>query len=120
MNEDAKQIAKEIFSKKLQMAIRDNNLSHLSYKKLGKFFGVTDMAVHSWLNAKGMPAMTRLPEIAKKLSVSVEFLMPIKSHIPHQAYLDDEQQLMNCYRQLSKQQQDLLRTIAEEFKGDKT
>lgn len=112
---DAKENAKYIFSQRLKTALKDNNLSHLTYKELGRFFNVTDMATHNWLNAKGLPAMTRLPEIAKKLSVSIEYLMPVKTHRVNEIYLDDEQLLLNSYRQLSKKQQQLLKVIAEEF-----
>ncbi|SMN12112.1 hypothetical protein SPBRAN_321 [uncultured Candidatus Thioglobus sp.] len=101
MNE-TKNNAKNIFSQRFKTALKDNNLAHLTYKELGRFFGVTEMAVHKWLNGKGMPAMTRLPEIAKKLSVSVEYLIPVKTHKADEVYLDDEQLLLNNYRQLSK------------------
>lgn len=87
----------------------------MTYKELGKFFDVTDMAVYKWLNSKGMPAMTRLPEVAKKLSVSVEYLIPIATHQEDEVYLDSEQQLLNNYRQLSKNQQQLLKSIINEF-----
>lgn len=113
--DDNKQNAKNIFSMRLKNALKDNNLAHLTYKELGKFFDVTDVAAHNWLNGKGMPAMTRLPEISKKLSVSVEYLIPVKTHQVDEVYLDDEQILLNNYRQLSKTQQQLLRSIAEEF-----
>lgn len=110
-----KQNTKNIFSMRLKNALKDNNLSHLTYKELGKFFDVTEMAVHKWLNGKGMPAMTRLPEITKKLSVSVEYLIPVKTHKVDEIYLDDEQILLNNYRQLSKNQQQLLNSIAKEL-----
>ena len=112
---NAKQNAKNIFSQRLKTALKDNNLSHLTYKELGKFFDVTEMAVHKWLNGKGMPAMTRLPEVAKKLAISVEYLIPVKTHKVDEVYLDDEQMLLNKYRQLSKTQQRLLRAIADEL-----
>lgn len=114
MNNNKKN-AKNIFSMRLKNALKDNHLAHLTYKELGKFFDVTDVTAHNWLNGKGMPAMTRLPEIAKKLMVSVEYLMPVKTHQMDEVFLDDEQQLLNCYRQLSKIQQQLLRSIAKEL-----
>ncbi|SMN01101.1 hypothetical protein SPONN_2203 [uncultured Candidatus Thioglobus sp.] len=112
---DSKQNAKNIFSMRLRNALKDNNLSHLTYKELGRFFDVTDVAAHNWLNGKGMPAMTRLPEIAKKLSVSVEYLMPVKTHQVEEVYLDDEQVLLNNYRQLSKTQKQLLGALVKEL-----
>ncbi len=112
---DAKQNAKNIFSQRLKTALKDNKLQHLTYKELAVFFNVTDMAVHKWLNGKGLPAMTRLPELAKKLSVSVEYLIPVKTHQVDEVYLDDEQHLLNNYRQLSKHQQQLLQSIAKEL-----
>ncbi len=110
-----KQNAKNIFSMRLKNALKDNNLAHLTYKELGKFFAVTEMAVYKWLNGKGLPAMTRLPEVAKKLSVSVEYLLPVKTHKVNEVYLDDEQVLLNNYRQLSKKQRQLLNNIAKEL-----
>lgn len=116
MNNNSKKNTKNIFSQRLKLALKDNNLAHLTYKELGVFFDVTDVAAHNWLNRKGMPAMTRLPEIAKKLSVSIEYLLPVKTHRVDEVYLDDEQQLLNYYRQLSKQQRQLLQSIVKEFK----
>lgn len=116
MSDNNKQNAKNIFSQRLKLALKDNNLAYLTYKELGNFFDVTDVAAHNWLNGKGMPAMTRLPEIAKKLSISVEYLLPVKTHRVDEVYLDDEQQLLNYYRQLSKQQRQLLQSIIKEFK----
>lgn len=60
-------------------------------------------------------AMTRPPEIAKKLLVSVEYLMSVKTHQVDEACLDDEQILFNKYRQFSKTQQQLLVIIAYEL-----
>ncbi len=115
LKNNPKQHAKNIFSMRLKSALKDNNLSHLTYKELGKFFDVTEMAVHKWLNGKGLPAMTRLPEVAKKLAVSVGYLMSVKTHKTDEIHLDDEQILLNKYRQLSKNQQQLLKNIADEF-----
>lgn len=89
-------------------------MEHLTYKKLGDFFGTTDMAVHKWLNAKGLPTMARLPEIAHKLNVSVEYLLP-NQPLKNTEYSDDEVKLLNCYRQLSKTQQQILCSIADQF-----
>lgn len=114
--DNTKQTAKKVFAKQLKMALKNKDMSYLSYNKLAGFFQVSEMAVYNWLNARSMPAMTRLPDIANKLAVSVEYLLPMQIHTPHQVFLDNEQQLLNSYRQLSKTQKQLLKDLIKELK----
>jgi transcriptional regulator with XRE-family HTH domain len=113
MDNNSKQNSKDLFAKRFKKALEANNLEHLTYKKLGEFFNTTDMAVHNWLSGKSIPAMTRLPEIAQKLSVSIEYLIAID--LDNGNYVKEELKLVNNYRKLSEQQKQTIGYIIEEF-----
>jgi transcriptional regulator with XRE-family HTH domain len=107
-SKNSKLVNKENFAKKLKVALKNNKLEHKTYKELGKFFGTTDMAVHNWLSAKSMPSMSRLPSIAEKLSVSIDYLL---YDFESKEHTDNEKILLNNYRKLSKKQQDAVDVI---------
>lgn len=106
-----KQKSRAEFSKKLYQALKNKNLEQMTYKKLGKLFNTSEMAVHKWINGKSMPTLARIPIIAKELNVSVEYLLSDGVF----KELDHEQKLLAKYRNLSNKQQQLLQQILDAF-----
>jgi phage repressor protein C with HTH and peptisase S24 domain len=54
---------------------------------VGKMFGVTQKGARKWLEAEAIPETKRLPQIAAKLAVSVEWLLTGR---PPRDYIDGE------------------------------
>jgi transcriptional regulator with XRE-family HTH domain len=108
-----KQDVKNYFSKRLYEAIKNKNLEKNTYKELGKLFNVSNVVIYKWLNSKAMPSMARIPLIAEKLEVSVEYLLGIE--VEQKTTNTLEKELLKNFRKLSDKQQQNVVKLLESF-----
>jgi transcriptional regulator with XRE-family HTH domain len=69
------------------------------------------MAVHKWLNAKSIPTLARMPFIAKKLDVSVEYLLADVTTDKNNKNI----KLINKYQALSPNKQKIISDLIDEL-----
>ncbi|MTI13805.1 LexA family protein [Sansalvadorimonas verongulae] len=76
---------KRDFAKRLNKALDDINFPKKGKGRqivLAELFGVTQHAARKWLVGDSMPSTKRLPDLAKKLNVSTEWLLSGKDRTP--------------------------------------
>ena len=101
---NAKQENQKIFGEKLYQALRGKKLEQLTNKELGGIFDVSAVTFNRWRHGKAMPSLARIPIIAQKLEVSVEYLLDIKNT----NFDKNDKSLLQKFHQLSEQEQQLL------------
>jgi transcriptional regulator with XRE-family HTH domain len=108
-----KQKNMEFFSKQLYKAIKKNDLERKTNKELGLLFEVSTMTFNKWINGKMMPAMARIPHIAKVLGVSVEYLT--NENINENVVLDCEKVFIQKYQNLPSNKKQIVENIVDVF-----
>lgn len=61
-----------LFKKQLEI----KRIDHLTYKELARFFNVSHMSIYNWLSGKSYPSITRVEDLANKLNVPMNYLIP--------------------------------------------
>jgi transcriptional regulator with XRE-family HTH domain len=101
-----------LFKKQLE----NKKIQHLTYKELAKFFQVSHMTVHNWLNNKAAPSITRLENIAERLNIHIDKLLPYGEQEGKYSINEKECELLESYNNLSHKQQELLSEVMQALK----
>ena len=65
----------EIFASRLRLALEKRGMTQ---KALCRILGVADWTVHSWCAGKATPRLYYLPEIARELGVTTDWLLGVE------------------------------------------
>ena len=92
----------DIFLSKLEELLKINNLSRT---KFANEIGITEASIRSWYKGT-IPKMDVIIKISKYFSISVDNLIGTE-----QKYTEEEQQIIDRYRQLDKESKQAFRTL---------
>jgi transcriptional regulator with XRE-family HTH domain len=106
------QEVKNHFSKQFYKALKHKNLEKYTYKELGKLLDVSDVIVYKWLNNKAIPSIARIPIIANKLGVSVEYLLNIDEATNTS---DENAQMLGSFNKLNTEQKQAVLNLLRSF-----
>jgi transcriptional regulator with XRE-family HTH domain len=106
-----KQTSINNFSDKFYQALKSKNLERLTNDELSKIFDVSDVIVYKWLNNKAIPSIARIPIIANKLGVSVEYLLGLET----EQNTTTHEQLLHYFDKLNDEQQQLVMSLTKNF-----
>jgi transcriptional regulator with XRE-family HTH domain len=108
-----KQHSQIIFKNRLYQALINKHMERLTNKELGFMFGVSAVTFNRWRHGKAMPSIARIPLIAEKLEVSVEYLLGIE--VEQKTTNTLEKELLKNFRKLSDKQQQNVVKLLESF-----
>jgi transcriptional regulator with XRE-family HTH domain len=107
-----KQHSQNIFKERLYQALVNNSMERLTNKELGNLFNVSAVTFNRWRHGKAMPSMARIPIIANKLGVSVEFLLGLEVE---QTDTTIHEQLLHYFDKLNDEQQQAVMNLIKSF-----
>jgi transcriptional regulator with XRE-family HTH domain len=137
MNQLKHDQVRQAFAARFRQALQRLGYSVSEQKAMRQLFGVSPQAVRKWADGQSMPSATRMPEVAAVLGVRRAWLQdgeepvnPDRTRIAEEKSGYGENDALNIsreeltvlqqYRQLSAQQQALMRQLMQQFikRGD--
>lgn len=128
MKHSDKEYVRQAFAQRLREALMEMGYSLNQQKEIGQLFGVSGQAARKWWEGQGLPASTRMKQIADVLGVERSWLQdgegpmrPVLGKIKSSSlrYGEDmplsydEADLIRTYRSLTQPRKTIVRCVSE-------